>query len=654
MAAADTFFVSAWWKASTNRATDAPYTINYDGGSVTVRVDQQNNGGVWNVLGSYPFAAGTSGSVVLSDDANGYVIADAVRFDNGTGDPTTSAPNVTGDNATYGFYVTGHDAAGTSDIDCLSCHDAGKAHIDHAHRTYVAGATHYGDSYRLQVSSDKPSKDDALCFVCHNRTEVMGASTLDVSHTNFWNNDGLIENSHRLHTGYKFNSFDSDFDGTFDSPISCNACHNVHGPPNPAMIRHGELISKPPALNFSYLGSTTLVGSTGGRMNYSGTNNGVCQSCHGGISYSRTPYLGPKVVMAQGDPDPVANDGTGTSLITVFVSDPDGDLILVNPVTIDLTPISGSATQPMTDDGGGNYSYLVTIPVTTPDAPIVFVITATDTAANTGTGEARLNVVEPGSLYLDDPDAELVCDWGSSATGYSGGYRWHAAGTGGCTATWTPDVPTTDTYNVYAWWKSSPNRATDSPYTIYYDGGSATVDVNQEINGSQWNYLGNFPFAAGTSGSVELSDDADEFVIADAIKLTQSAPPPPTTVIVDDPAAGFAGYWGMSPSGGYNDKYRWNAAGGGSDTATFTPTLVAGASYNVYAWWKASPNRATDSPYTIYYDGGSATVDVDQEVNGNQWNLLGTYPFVAGTSGYVVLSDDANQYVIADAIKFEP
>jgi hypothetical protein len=47
-------------------------------------------------------------------------------------------------------------------------------------------------------------------------------------------------------------------------------------------------------------------------------------------------------------------------------------------------------------------------------------------------------------------------------------------------------------------------------------------------------------------------------------------------------------------------------------------------------------------------------VEVNQEVNGGQWNLLGTYPFAAGTSGSVVLSDEADEYVIADAIKFEP
>ena len=45
-----------------------------------------------------------------------------------------------------------------------------------------------------------------------------------------------------------------------------------------------------------------------------------------------------------------------------------------------------------------------------------------------------------------------------------------------------------------------------------------TVDVNQKTNGSQWNLLGTFPFAAGTSGSVVLSDDADGYVIADAIR----------------------------------------------------------------------------------------------------------------------------------------
>jgi hypothetical protein len=799
--AADNYNVHAWWKADPNRATDSPYTIYYDGGSETIEVNQEIDGNQWNLLGSYPFAAGTSGYVVLSDDANEYVVADAIKLDNGSLEVSIYAPNVTGDNVDYGFYVTGHN------INCQSCHDASKEHIDHEHRTYdvddvtYAAINPYGDSYRLQVASNKASS--TLCFVCHNSTEVLGASSSDVSHTNFWNNDSSIANSHWLHvTSFTGVHFDSDWDGEIDSTESCITCHNVHGSPTQAMIRHGELIStygttdKVPALNFAYLvpatefdtaswtpdlaadtysvyarwkadpnratdspytiyydgGSDTvevnqqingdqwnllgtypfaagtsgyveltdegadgfviadaigwdtdggapdividdgdaefatvgdwtcpsgsggygddycyakaapepdpygtLADSAGGRMSYAGPSvaqNGVCWACHGPISYERAPYFGPKVLMGQAEPETAPNHGSGISMITVFVSDPHGD---VSSVEIDLTPIGGSANQPMNDDGGGYYSYQVTIPDGTPDSPLTFEITAADAAMNTGEGEAKLTVIDSDSIYVDNADAAFVCDWGTSGTGgYRDDYRWHAAGTGSCTATWTPGLPAADTYNVYAWWKASSNRATDAPYTIYYDGGSQTVEVNQEIGGSQWNYLGNFSFAAGTSGYVVLSDDANEYVIADAIKLTPSPPPAPETVIVDNPDAQFVCYWGTSSSGGYNDYYRWHAAGTGSCTATWAPNLVAPSSYGVYAWWKAEPNRATDAPYTIYFDGGSATFDVNQEINGDQWNLLGTFPFDAGQSGYVVLSDDANEYVIADAIKFEP
>jgi hypothetical protein len=56
----------------------------------------------------------------------------------------------------------------------------------------------------------------------------------------------------------------------------------------------------------------------------------------------------------------------------------------------------------------------------------------------------------------------------------------------------------------------------------------------------------------------------------------------------------------------------------------------------------------------VNYNGGSPTFDVNQKVNGGQWNLLGTFNFVAGTSGTVVLTDDADGVVIADGLKFKP
>ena len=252
------YSVYAWWVDSTNRATNAPYTINHSGGSETVRLSQKIMGGTWNYLGTYIFSAGTAGTIVLSDDADGLVIADAIKIESGS--QATYAPNVIGDNATYGFYATGHK------INCLSCHDSVSRHIDGEHRTYqVDEASNpdvvvnpYCDSYRLRyidgVSSmvvprvGNPAqqywKDFALCFDCHNRFEVIGEIAADVSGTNFWNDDTNDTNSHWLHVGMN-NVADSDFDNTIDSGDTCIACHNVHGSASGPMIRHGELISPP-------------------------------------------------------------------------------------------------------------------------------------------------------------------------------------------------------------------------------------------------------------------------------------------------------------------------------------------------------------------------------------------------------------------------
>ena len=289
------YYVYAWWPDNEVFATNAPYTIYYNGGSETIRVNQQIDGGQWNLLGTFSFAAGTSGSVVLSDDADGYVIADAIRVvDSDNYGLGVYAPNVVGDDSIYGFYVTGHK------INCLNCHDAAKNHIDHEHRTYevteveadpnVIGTvvTPYCDSYRLKDIGGQPSlniprspgdpianwQDFALCFDCHNRNEVIGTSPSDVSHTNFWDKYGVFystwfgldypTNAHNAHLGFtdlgNIIHADSDWDGVTyaDSAESCITCHNVHGSPTKAMIRHGELISsygttdKVPSLNFAY------------------------------------------------------------------------------------------------------------------------------------------------------------------------------------------------------------------------------------------------------------------------------------------------------------------------------------------------------------------------------------------------------------------
>jgi RHS repeat-associated protein len=75
-----TYQVYARWVAASTHASNAPFTVKYSTGSQTIAVNQRASGGQWMLLGSYAFTAGTAGSVTLTDNANGTVIADAVKL----------------------------------------------------------------------------------------------------------------------------------------------------------------------------------------------------------------------------------------------------------------------------------------------------------------------------------------------------------------------------------------------------------------------------------------------------------------------------------------------------------------------------------------------------------------------------------------------
>ncbi|MFE3455772.1 DNRLRE domain-containing protein [Nonomuraea sp. NPDC059194] len=61
-------------------ATNAKYTVKHDGGQQVVTVDQTKNTGDWVDLGSFAFTAGNAHAITLTDEANGSVVADAVKL----------------------------------------------------------------------------------------------------------------------------------------------------------------------------------------------------------------------------------------------------------------------------------------------------------------------------------------------------------------------------------------------------------------------------------------------------------------------------------------------------------------------------------------------------------------------------------------------
>jgi hypothetical protein len=78
--AAGSYEVFARWTSGPNRASNAPYTVTHAGGTTTVPANQTVNGGVWRSLGTFRFEPGRDHGVTLSDNANGVVVADGVRW----------------------------------------------------------------------------------------------------------------------------------------------------------------------------------------------------------------------------------------------------------------------------------------------------------------------------------------------------------------------------------------------------------------------------------------------------------------------------------------------------------------------------------------------------------------------------------------------
>jgi hypothetical protein len=268
-------------------------------------------------------------------------------------------------------------------------------------------------------------------------------------------------------------------------------------------------------------------------------------------------------------------------------------------------------------------------------------------------------------IIIDNPAAEYTGVWTASSfkpKKYGDDYMYSPVGSGENKMRWRPSIPSAGTYSVYYWLPDGyTGYSSNAPFTVYYDGGSETKLVNEQaIPGGTWKLLGTYAFAAGTAGYVELTNNANSTnVIGDAIKFVKSndVPPPQTEYILDNGAAELTGTWTASSfkPNKYGTDYLYSAVGSGANKMRWRPALATAGTYSVYYWLPDGfSGYSSNAPFTVYYDGGSYTKLVnEQTVPGGSWKLLGSFPFTAGTGGYVELTNNANSTnVVGDAIKF--
>ena len=138
------------------------------------------------------------------------------------------------------------------------------------------------------------------------------------------------------------------------------------------------------------------------------------------------------------------------------------------------------------------------------------------------------------------PGFVLSGTWTSSTTnsGFLGSDYLHDGNTakGSKAAVFTPAIPAAGTYPVFLRWTSFTNRATNVPVTVNFNGGSQSLQINQRESGGTWYKLGDFPFAAGSTGNVTVSNNnTNGYVVADSLGVsTTNAGPPEVRLRMDN------------------------------------------------------------------------------------------------------------------------
>ena len=254
------------------------------------------------------------------------------------------------------------------------------------------------------------------------------------------------------------------------------------------------------------------------------------------------------------------------------------------------------------------------------------------------------------------------------AGGYGQDYHYNLAGTGSDRSTWQfPDLPA-GTYEILVTWLPNPGRASNAPYSLYAPTLVRTEQVNQlvapqqdaQLNGVWFESLGTVSLDSSGAVQVVLTDNANGIVIADAVwvRLAQEQ----VSDVIDDGDARheLEGTWSLGGlAGGYEQDYRWSQAGNGSDRSIWQFQDLPVGTYEVLVTWLANTGRATNAPkFELYAPTLVRTVEVNQqlapqqdaELSGVWFESLGMVSVDSSGVMEVVLTDNANGIVIADAV----
>jgi uncharacterized repeat protein (TIGR01451 family) len=358
----------------------------------------------------------------------------------------------------------------------------------------------------------------------------------------------------------------------------------------------------------------------------------------------------------------VSNNGLQTAENAVLTDDlPDGvTYVSATPSQGSCSQDAGTVTCNLGDILGGG-SADVTIVVNAPTAGTLTnnaTVTSDTEDPNTGNNsDSEETTVNPiaADLAVDKSDAVDPVTEGDDVT-----YVVNVSNSGPETAenvVLTDDLP--DGVNYVS---AMPSQGTCSEA-----GGVVTCDLGDIASGGSANVtiVVNAPTAGTLSNTASVTSDTEDRNTgnnSDSEETTVELYTPPTEIIIDnlDPEFSTEGSWSNYSNDAllhYGSDFAYAQPGTGADRAIFTPDIAASAEYEVFVWWVMCwSNCASNASYTVNHTGGSTTVREDQgdRDRAGQWNSIGVFTFNAGTSGSIVLTNDTDGRVVADAVRLLP
>ncbi len=206
----------------------------------------------------------------------------------------------------------------------------------------------------------------------------------------------------------------------------------------------------------------------------------------------------------------------------------------------------------------------------------------------------------------------------------------------------------------------------------YTAAGEVLLIVAPDGEGLTINDLADLFVGLGASEALNLDGGGSSQLVVGSTVLYNSGRPVPSAVVFGprrtvaapaqtydfdaDPASPNyreRGAWTTSANAPYFGAVasRLNAADGAGDRAVFRLNGIPAGTYTVTAYWTASSNRATNTPFTLYRAGTPPTTVRLSQQSGTSGDL-GTFALAPGDS--LAITDDASpsaSFVVADGVR---